>query len=187
MSRRHASVLHRALGALDGRQPGITSRGALGVVVVSACALMTAGPRADARAAVHPPLPTAQSDAARAGQAASTRRIARKQRGGLLVVLTATRTSSAAPAPRATVRIRALRRRHGAWREIGRRIVGRRNGFFWYPLTGRHAVQGFRVNPHTGAIRFRLLLTPALGYSRPYRFNAAGDHLTPACSRGRAA
>ena len=146
-------------------------------MLAGAWALTAARPLVDACAAEHRQLPTARPGALRAEQATSTRHIARKQRGDLRVILTATRTPGAAPAPRATVRIRALRRRHGTWREIGRRIVGRRNGFYWYPLTGRYAVREFRVNPRTGAIRFRLLLTPALGYSTSYRFTAAGDHL----------
>jgi hypothetical protein len=136
-----------------------------------------AGPRGD-------DLPHTEGVAVRAATAptagAVRRRVARKRRGDLLVILTATRAPDESPAPRATVRIRALRRHLGVWRPLGRRVVGHRDGFFWYPLTGRHAIRGFRVNPDTGAIRFRVLLTPALGYSKRYRFTAADDHLSRA-------
>jgi hypothetical protein len=108
------------------------------------------------------------------------RTIARARRRDLLVVLAATRTPGADAAPRATVTIAASRLRHGAWRALGRRVVGRRDGFFWFPLTGAGAVRDLHLDPRTGKIRLRLLLTPALGYSAAYRFIATGGGLRPA-------
>jgi hypothetical protein len=102
-----------------------------------------------------------------------TRRIARKRNGTLLAVLTAIKAKGV----RATAVLQAYRRRAGAWRPLGLSVVGERGGFFWGPLTGEGGVRGLRVNPDTGRIGFRLLITPSVGYSQRYRFSVAGGRL----------
>jgi hypothetical protein len=105
------------------------------------------------------------------------RRIARKRSGDLLAVLTAIKANPDRPGVPATAVLQAFRRRAGDWRPLGLSVVGERNGFFWDPLTGEGGVRGLRVNPDTGRIGFRLLITPSVGYSQRYRFSVAGGRL----------
>jgi hypothetical protein len=108
---------------------------------------------------------------------AETRRIARKRDRNLLAVLTAIKANPDRPGIRASAVLQAFRRRAGEWRSLGAALVGKRDGFFWDPLTGEGGVRGLRVNADTGRIGFRLLITPSIGYSQRYRFSVAGGRL----------
>jgi len=83
-------------------------------------------------------------------------------------------------APLASVRLEALVKKGGSWRLVGRRTVGRPNGFFWFPLTGPGAIRQFSVESFpVRRVRFQLLITPSAGFSPLYRFHLEGARLVP--------
>ena len=93
------------------------------------------------------------------------------------VVVTATKGPGGA-APSATVNVAAFRKVDGKWTALGHRTVGRPNGFFWKVLTGPRSISEFSISANTPErTSLRLLLSPALGWSRVYHFHVAGEQL----------
>ena len=81
-------------------------------------------------------------------------------------------------APSATVNIAAYRKVDGKWKSLGRRSVGRPNGFFWKVLTGPRSISQFSISADAPErTSLRLLVSPALGWSPVYHFRAPGATL----------
>ena len=79
----------------------------------------------------------------------------------------------------ASVTLRVYTFRSGKWRQSDKAAVGRGNGWFWYPLTGRHSVCQFSTaSTKSASVTVRLLVTPSVGCSQPYRFRVKNGHLT---------
>jgi hypothetical protein len=83
-------------------------------------------------------------------------------------------------APLASVRIEAFVQERGKWRSVGRRTVGRPNGFFWHPLRGPGGIRRFSVSSFpVKRVTFQLLITPSAGWSPLYRFHVKRGRLKP--------
>jgi hypothetical protein len=95
---------------------------------------------------------------------------------GFRVVLVAVKGPNGGAAPTATVTIAAYQQVSGSWRQLGNTLlVGSRGGFFWHVITGPHAVRDFSVsNDVPERTSVSLLITPSVGWSRPFRFHV--DH-----------
>src|SRR5215471_10361599 len=115
-----------------------------------------------------------------ASQVGRSETIAQLTSDGLRATLTAYQTSGG-QAPAATVRVAAYHRSDGTWVRYGRPlVVGRRGGWFWNVVTGRFGVEQFSAV--TGGLRplrltVRLLVSPTIGASAPFRFAVAGGRL----------
>jgi len=115
-----------------------------------------------------------------ATQVARSETIAQLTSDGLRATMTAHETSGG-QAPTATVQVTAYHRSDGTWVRSGRPlVVGRRNGWFWKVVTGRFGVEQFSAV--TGGLRplrltVRLLASPTIGPSAPFRFAVAGGRL----------
>lgn len=121
----------------------------------------------------------ASTGAARAGRSET---IAQLTSDGFRATLTADQTSGGT-APAATVRVAAYHRSDGRWVRYGRPLlVGRRGGWFWNVVTGRFGVEHFSA-AFTGGrhsplrLTVRLLVSPSIGASAPFRFAVAGGRL----------
>ncbi|MEV0979373.1 hypothetical protein [Streptomyces sp. NPDC049915] len=131
-------------------------------VALSAAAL-TLGVLATATAATASP-------AEHAAHATRTKEIASSVLGSdYKVTLTALRSDTDPYA--ASVRLQVFVHKGGAWKESDRVQVGRANGWFWYPLTGSHAVGTFSTaSTEPAPVQVRLLITPSIGYSGTYSY-----------------
>ncbi|WP_240649258.1 hypothetical protein [Streptomyces sp. Z26] len=106
----------------------------------------------------------------RGATGAETRQIASSVLGqDYKVTLTALRSTADPYA--ASVRMRAFTWQDGAWRESDRVTVGEADGWFWFPLTGGHAVCAFSTSGGEPApVSVSLLRTPSLGCSESEHF-----------------
>jgi len=138
----------------------IRCRGARLLVAGAALAGLTAG---------------ATSLSAAADTQASRAVVARSVLQDTKAVLTATRT----PQDTATVRLTVYRRAHGAWDSTGTELVGKRRGWFWFVVSGPHAVCRFSVSDTPRrAVAVRLLVTPSIGCAaRTQRFHVQNGDL----------
>ncbi|WP_327189492.1 hypothetical protein [Streptomyces xinghaiensis] len=95
-----------------------------------------------------------------------------------LITLTAVRSRVDRLA--ATVRLAIHTKVRGRWIEEDRAVVGERNGWFWYPLTGRSSVCEFSTsNAQLEPIGVSLLITPSIGCSAVHRFHVEDGQLIP--------
>lgn len=120
----------------------------------------------------------ASTSATRAGRSQT---IAQLTSDGLRAKLTADQTSGG-KAPTATVRVAAYHRSDGKWVGYGRPLlVGKRAGWFWDVVTGRFGVEhlsaAFTGGLHPLRLTVRLLVSPAVGPSAPFRFAVVGGRL----------
>jgi hypothetical protein len=84
---------------------------------------------------------------------------------------TLTALRSQADPLRATVSLRVFTFQGGAWKESDRATVGAVDGFFWFPLTGRHAVCEFSTaSTEPAPVAVSLLITPSIGCSPTENF-----------------
>lgn len=115
-----------------------------------------------------------------ATQAGRSETIAQLTSDGLRATLTAYQTSGG-KAPTATVRVAAYYRSDGSWVSYGRPLlVGKRAGWFWKVVTDRFGVGQFSASTgglHPLRLTVRLLVSPAIGPSAPFRFVVAGGRL----------
>jgi len=115
-----------------------------------------------------------------ANQVGRSETIAQLTSDGLWVTMTAHETSGG-QAPTATVQVAAYHRSNGTWVRYGRAlVVGKRGGWFWNVVTDRFGVEQFSAV--TGGLRplrltVRLLVSPAIGPSAPFRFAVVGGRL----------
>ncbi|MER6629421.1 hypothetical protein ABT301_14450 [Streptomyces sp. NPDC000987] len=94
------------------------------------------------------------------------------------VTLTALRSTSDKYA--ATVRLRVFVRDGGAWKESDHITVGKAGGWFWFPLTGRHAVREFATaSTEPAPVDVSLLITPSIGYSDTFHYLISHGDVTP--------
>ncbi|MFH0246885.1 hypothetical protein ACG5V6_01425 [Streptomyces chitinivorans] len=133
------------------------------------------------------PLPAGTQDRPAAGQgkelrtgsrAAEQRQIASSVLGrDLRFTLTAVRSRSDPLA--ASVRLRVLTFEDGAWRESDRALVGEEDAWFWFPLTGRHAVCEFSTaGTDPAPVAVSLLVTPSVGCSPAEEFRVENGRIT---------
>jgi hypothetical protein len=119
----------------------------------------------------------AGTGAARAGRSET---IAQLTTDGLRATLTAHETSGG-KAPTATVQVAAFHRSDGTWVRFGRPVVvGTRGGWFWKVVTRGFGVEQFSAvtgGLHPLRLTVRLLVSPAIGPSAPFRFAVAGGRL----------
>ncbi|WP_051723200.1 hypothetical protein [Streptomyces albus] len=95
-----------------------------------------------------------------------------------LITLTAVRSRVDRLA--ATVRLAIFTKERGRWAEEDRAIVGERDGWFWFPLTGDGAVCEFSTsNAELESIEISLLITPSIGCSPVHRFHVEDGELIP--------
>ncbi|MFJ9012534.1 hypothetical protein [Streptomyces canus] len=81
----------------------------------------------------------------------------------------------------ASVRIQVFTFKDGAWRESDRALVGDVNGWFWFPLTGRHAVCQFSTaSTEPAPVAVSLLITPSVGCSPAENFLIENGQIIPA-------
>jgi hypothetical protein len=106
--------------------------------------------------------------------------IAQLSSDGLRATVTAQK-SSGGKAPTATVRVAAYHRVDGAWVRYGKPLlVGKQRGWFWKVVTARFGVKQFSAvigGRHPLRLTVRLLVSPAIGPSAPFRFAVAGGRL----------
>jgi hypothetical protein len=118
-----------------------------------------------------------------AGRDDGKKTIARMTSNGLRVTLVAQHDPSQDP-PLATIRIAAFERSAGEWDRLGRpRIVSGRSAWFWRVVTRRFGVRELAVRmpggPFPVRVQVRLLASPSLGASAPFRFVVDGGRLVP--------
>ncbi|MFC8835484.1 hypothetical protein ACPCSQ_17880 [Streptomyces griseoincarnatus] len=81
----------------------------------------------------------------------------------------------------ASVRLQVFTFDNGTWRETGRALVGRAGSWFWFPLTGRHAVCAFTTSSTQPApVAVSMLLTPSAGCSPTHNFRVDDGRIVPA-------
>jgi hypothetical protein len=106
--------------------------------------------------------------------------IAQLTSGGLRATMTAYQTSGG-QVPTATVWVAAYHRSDGTWVRYGRPlVVGRRSGWFWKVVTDRCGVEQFSAvtgGPRPLRLTVRLLVSPTIGPSAPFRFAVADGRL----------
>lgn len=111
--------------------------------------------------------PTPQSTPARTGQ---SQQIASSVLGRD-VKFTLTALRSQADPLAASVRLQVFTLRGGAWKESDRATVGDVDGWFWFPLTGRHAICEFSTaSTEPAPVAVSLLITPSVGCSPTENF-----------------
>ncbi|MFC3349352.1 hypothetical protein ACFOOM_18340 [Streptomyces echinoruber] len=145
----------------DMQHPAPSRRRRRGTVLLAATALTAAALTTGA---------TAAAPAGHTQRAPQTKGIATSVLGtDYKVTLTAVRSASDPYA--ASVRMQVYVRKSGAWKESDRIRVGGADGWFWYPLTGRHAVGRFSTaGTEPAPVDVRLLVTPSIGYSTTYHY-----------------
>ncbi|GAA2460099.1 hypothetical protein [Streptomyces macrosporus] len=113
-------------------------------------------------------------------QATEHRRIASSVLGrDLKFTLTALRSRTDPFA--ASVRLQVFTFRNGAWRESDRALVGEVDAWFWFPLTGRHAVCEFSTaGTEPAPVAVSLLITPSIGCSPTENFRIENGQIIPA-------
>jgi hypothetical protein len=96
------------------------------------------------------------------------------------IILVALKGPDDGGAPLASVRLEAFVKERANWRAVGRRTVGRPNGFFWHPLRGPGGIRRFSVSSFPfKRVSFQLLITPSAGWSPLYRFRVERGRLEP--------
>ncbi|MEY7974792.1 hypothetical protein AB8O53_00305 [Streptomyces pilosus] len=81
----------------------------------------------------------------------------------------------------ASVRLEVFTFENGAWRESDRALVGKADSWFWFPLTGRHAVCAFSTSGAEPApVAVSLLITPSIGCSPTEDFSIDNGRIVPA-------
>ncbi|MFP8942199.1 hypothetical protein ACLIYM_12290 [Streptomyces fenghuangensis] len=79
----------------------------------------------------------------------------------------------------ASARLRVFTFEGGAWRESDRAPVGEADGWFWFPLTGRHAVCEFSTaGTEPAPVAVSLLVTPSVGCSPAEEFRVENGRIT---------
>lgn len=115
-----------------------------------------------------------------AGAAASTQTVAEATlHANTKIVVTATKVSADQGAPTATARLAVYRRSaSGDWRLLGRRVIGKAGGWFWYVLTDRGSVCAFDLGETpTLEMGVSLLYSPSIGCSPTYRYQLHNSQL----------
>lgn len=80
----------------------------------------------------------------------------------------------------ASVRLQVFTFRDGAWRESDRALVGEADAWFWFPLTGRHAVCQFSTaGTEPAPVAVSLLITPSIGCSPAENFRIENGQIIP--------
>ncbi|HEY5836068.1 hypothetical protein [Streptomyces sp.] len=81
----------------------------------------------------------------------------------------------------ATVRLRVFTFQGGAWKESDRATVGAVDSFFWFPLTGRHAVCEFSTaGTEPAPVAVSRLNTPSVGCSPTENFRIEDGRIVTA-------
>jgi len=81
----------------------------------------------------------------------------------------------------ASVRLQVFTFKDGAWRESDRALVGEVDAWFWFPLTGRHAVCEFSTaSTEPAPVAVSLLITPSIGCSPTENFQIENGQIIPA-------
>ncbi|MFH9616091.1 hypothetical protein ACH4MM_20630 [Streptomyces pratensis] len=81
----------------------------------------------------------------------------------------------------ASVRLQVFTFENGAWRESDRAQVGEADSWFWFPLTGRHAVCEFSTaSTEPAPVAVSLLITPSIGCSPTENFQIENGQIVPA-------
>ncbi|MFF4364188.1 hypothetical protein [Streptomyces sp. NPDC001604] len=71
----------------------------------------------------------------------------------------------------ASVRLQVYTHDSGKWKESDRVTVGEVDGWFWYPLTGSHAVCEFSTaSTEPAPLAVSLMITPSIGCSQPAHY-----------------
>jgi hypothetical protein len=79
----------------------------------------------------------------------------------------------------ATVRLHVFVGKGAAWKESDSIRVGKVNAWFWFPLTGRHAVREFSTaSTEPAPVGVSLLITPSIGYSPTFHYLIRHGHIT---------
>lgn len=80
----------------------------------------------------------------------------------------------------ASVRLQVFTFKDGAWRESDRALVGEVDAWFWFPLTGRHAVCEFSTaGTEPAPVAVSLLITPSIGCSPTENFQIENGQIIP--------
>ncbi|MGW5211640.1 hypothetical protein ACWEQO_10590 [Streptomyces sp. NPDC004051] len=81
----------------------------------------------------------------------------------------------------ASVHLQVFTFKKGAWRESDRAPVGEADAWFWFPLTGRHAVCEFSTaGTEPAPVAVSLLITPSIGCSPTENFRIENGRIIPA-------
>ena len=71
----------------------------------------------------------------------------------------------------ASVRLQVYTHDSGTWKESDRVTVGEVDGWYWYPLTGSHAVCEFSTaSTEPAPLAVSLMITPSIGCSQPAHY-----------------
>jgi hypothetical protein len=71
----------------------------------------------------------------------------------------------------ASVQLQVYTHDSGTWKESDRVTVGDVDGWFWYPLTGSHAVCEFTTaSTEPAPLAVSLMITPSIGCSEPAHY-----------------
>ncbi|MFE9651142.1 hypothetical protein ACFYO0_45125 [Streptomyces sp. NPDC006365] len=80
----------------------------------------------------------------------------------------------------ASVRLQVFTFQDGAWKESDRALVGDVDGWFWFTLTGRHAVCEFSTaSLEPAPVAVSLLITPSIGCSPTENFQIQDGQINP--------
>jgi hypothetical protein len=81
----------------------------------------------------------------------------------------------------ATVQLRVFTFQNGVWKESDQATVGDVDGWFWFPLTGRHAICQFSTaSTDPAPVAVSLLVTPSIDCSPTENFQVKDGQITPA-------
>ncbi|GGW96432.1 hypothetical protein GCM10010297_17890 [Streptomyces malachitofuscus] len=81
----------------------------------------------------------------------------------------------------ASLRLQVFTFEDGTWRESDRGLVGKADSWFWFPLTGRHAVCQFSTSGAEPApVAVSVLITPSIGCSPTESFRIDNGRIIPA-------
>ena len=80
----------------------------------------------------------------------------------------------------ASVRLEVFTFKNGAWSESDRALVGEADAWFWFPLTGHHAVCEFSTaSTEPAPVVVSLLITPSIGCSPAENFQIENGQIIP--------
>ncbi|MFD7699192.1 hypothetical protein [Streptomyces caelestis] len=155
-----------------------------GVAVAAAAA--TIGATAGGPPRPSPADPQARPTAGQGKEARTGPRTAERRRiatsvldGDFTFTLTALRSRTDPLA--ASVRLQVFTFEDGAWRESDRALVGEADSWFWFPLTGHHAVCEFSTSGTEPApVAVSMLITPSIGCSPIETFRIEDGQIVPA-------
>lgn len=81
----------------------------------------------------------------------------------------------------ASVRLRVFTFQDGKWKQSDQATVGDVDGWFWFPLTGRHAVCEFSTaGTEPAPVAVSLLITPSVGCSPTEDFEVVDGRINAA-------